>query len=69
MPELIADRSNSRPTLLARAVLAATRHAPPDAYAQDLEQAPAGGAALLAEEVRAEIATQADGLRKLLDAD
>ena len=51
------------------AVLAATRDAPPDAYAQDLAHAPADGAALLADEVRADIATQADELRKLRSGD
>jgi RNA polymerase sigma factor (sigma-70 family) len=51
------------------AVLAATREAPPEPYAQDLAQAPTGGAALLADEVRADIAARADELHRLLNRD
>ena len=66
---LILSVAAAIPIEIDPAVIAATRQAPCDTYARDLAQAPAGGAALLAEEVRAEIATQADELGKLLDAD
>jgi RNA polymerase sigma factor (sigma-70 family) len=48
------------------AVVVATRNAPPDSYAQDLAQSPSGGAALIAQEVRSDIAARADEIRKLL---
>jgi RNA polymerase sigma factor (sigma-70 family) len=48
------------------AVVAATRNARPDSYTHDLAQSPSGGAALIAEEVRADIAARADELCKLL---
>jgi RNA polymerase sigma factor (sigma-70 family) len=64
---LILSVAAAIPIEIDPAVLAATRHAPPDPYVQDLAQAPAGGAALLAEEVRSDIATRADELRKLVD--
>jgi hypothetical protein len=51
------------------AVLSATRGAPPEPYAQDLAQAAAGGAALLADEVRAGIAARADEIDRLLNRD
>jgi bifunctional DNase/RNase len=66
---LIISVAAAIPIEIDRAVLAATRDAPPDAYSQDLAHAPAGGAALLADEVRADIATQADELRKLRSGD
>ena len=49
------------------AVVAATRDGAPEPYAQDLASAPADGAALLAGEVRADIAARAAALRRVVD--
>ena len=48
-----------------REVLDATRGGAPDDYADDLSRAAEGGAALLAAELRAELATRADELARL----
>jgi bifunctional DNase/RNase len=64
---LVLAVAASVPIEIGPAVLEATRDAPPDHYAEDLAQAPSGGAARLAEEVRSEIATRADEIRKLRD--
>jgi bifunctional DNase/RNase len=48
------------------AVLAATDEPQtPDPYTQDLGQAPANGAALLADEIRSDLAARADEIRRL----
>jgi RNA polymerase sigma factor (sigma-70 family) len=49
------------------AVLTAASDTTPDPYRDDLAQAPAGGAARLADEVRTDIAERADEIRRLRD--
>jgi RNA polymerase sigma factor (sigma-70 family) len=48
------------------AVVAATRNALPDSYTEDLDQSASNGAALIADEVRADVAARTEEIRKLL---
>lgn len=57
------------PVEIDTAVLEATRQAPLEAYVDDLARASTGGAALLADEVRENIATNAAELQRLINPD
>ena len=66
---LVLSVAANIPIEIEPAILAATRDPLPEPYAQDLAQAAGGGAVVLADEVRADIAARSDERRVLLDRD